>query len=141
MAGWMAWTLPTAVFFGAIALMLAGMTVWQVLSPSVARRGVLPMETTRGDRLFIGLLGSAVSVLLGSAGAWYLQTYGVTLGEDVVAKMGSSFPIQATVYADLTLSTVATAVLLGILGSVLGALLPALRASSIQPVLAMRARR
>jgi len=129
------------VFFGAIALMLAGMTVWQVLSPSVARRGVLPMETTRGDRLFIGLLGSAVSVLLGSAGAWYLQTYGVTLGEDVVAKMGSSFPIQATVYADLTLSTVATAVLLGILASVLGALLPALRASSIQPVLAMRARR
>ena len=63
MAGWMAWTLPTAVFFGAIALMLAGMTVWQVLSPSVARRGVLPMETTRGDRLFIGLLGSAFILL------------------------------------------------------------------------------
>ena len=56
---WMAWTLPTALFFGAIALILAGMTVWQVLSPSVERRGVLPMATTRGDRLFIGLLGSA----------------------------------------------------------------------------------
>jgi predicted small integral membrane protein len=55
----MAWTVPTAAFFGAIALLLAGMTVWQALSPSVARRGVLPMETTRGDRLFIGLLGSA----------------------------------------------------------------------------------
>ena len=93
------------------------------------------------ESIFIGLLGSAFGVLLGSAGAWYLQTYGVTLGEDVVAKMGSSFPIQATVYADLTLSTVATAVLLGIVASVLGALLPALRASSIQPVLAMRARR
>ena len=79
---------------------------------------------------------------LGSAGAWYLETYGVTLGEDLVAKMGSSFPIKATVYyADLSLSTVATAVALGILASVLGALLPALRASSIQPVLAMRARR
>ena len=57
--GWMAWTLPTALFFGAIALMLMGMTVWQVVSPSVERRGVLPMATTRGDRLFIGLLGSA----------------------------------------------------------------------------------
>ncbi len=56
---WMAWTLPTALFFGAIALILTAMTVWQVLSPSVARRGVLPMATTRGDRLFIGLLGSA----------------------------------------------------------------------------------
>ena len=56
---WMAWTLPTAVFFGAIALILTGMTVWQILSPSVERRGLLPMATTRGDRLFIGLLGSA----------------------------------------------------------------------------------
>jgi len=55
--------------------------------------------------------------------------------------MGSSFPIKATVYADLSLPTVATAVVLGIVASVLGALLPALRASSIQPVLAMRARR
>jgi predicted small integral membrane protein len=56
---WMAWTLPTALLFGAIALLLMGMTVWQVISPSVERRGILPMPTTRGDRLFIGLLGSA----------------------------------------------------------------------------------
>ena len=56
---WMAWTLPTAVFFGTIVLMLAGMAVWQLVSPSVERRGLLPMATTRGDRFFIGLLGSA----------------------------------------------------------------------------------
>jgi len=55
---WMAWTLPTAAFFGTIALLLVGMTVWQLLSPTAERRGVLPMPTTRGDRLFIGLLGS-----------------------------------------------------------------------------------
>ena len=56
---WMAWTLPTAVFFATIALILAGMTLWQVLSPTTERRGFLPLATTRGDRLFIGLLGSA----------------------------------------------------------------------------------
>lgn len=56
---WMAWTLPTAIFFIVIAFMLVGMTIWQILSPSVPRRGFLPIETTRGDRLFIGLLGSA----------------------------------------------------------------------------------
>ncbi len=56
---WMAWTVPTAVFFAVIALMLMGMTLWQIVSPSVERRGLLPMATTRGDRLFIGLLGSA----------------------------------------------------------------------------------
>jgi predicted small integral membrane protein len=56
---WMAWTVPTALFFGAIATLLLAMTAWQVLSPSVERRGRLPMPTTRGDRLFIGLLASA----------------------------------------------------------------------------------
>jgi len=56
---WMAWTNLTAAFFGVIALLLVGMTVWQLFSPSIARRGFLPLATTRGDRLFIGLLGSA----------------------------------------------------------------------------------
>lgn len=56
---WMAWTTPTAVFFIAIACILAVMTVWQVKSPSVERKGFLPIATTPGDRLFIGLLGSA----------------------------------------------------------------------------------
>lgn len=56
---WMAWTLPVAVFFGCIVLMIAGMTLWEIKSPTVARRGFLPMDTTRGDRLFIGLLAAA----------------------------------------------------------------------------------
>jgi len=56
---WMAWTLPTAIFFIAIFLLLVSMGIWQVLQPSIDRRGLLPISTTRGDRLFIGLLGSA----------------------------------------------------------------------------------
>jgi predicted small integral membrane protein len=56
---WMAWTLPTALFFMAITLMLIGMSIWQIVSPTVERRGFLPIVTTRGDRLFIGLLSSA----------------------------------------------------------------------------------
>ena len=56
---WMAWTLPVAVFFVCIVLMLAGMTVWELKSPTTMRKGFLPMATTRGDRLFIGLLGAA----------------------------------------------------------------------------------
>ncbi|MEK0084698.1 DUF2160 domain-containing protein [Benzoatithermus flavus] len=55
----MYWTVPTATFFAAIALMLVAMTVWQLVSPTVERKGFLPMPTTRGDRLFIGLLGAA----------------------------------------------------------------------------------
>ena len=56
---WMAWTTPVAVFFSCIVLMLVGMTVWELRSPTVERKGWLPIVTTRGDRLFIGLLAAA----------------------------------------------------------------------------------
>ena len=59
MFAWMAWTTPVAVFFTSIALMLAGMTVWEIKSPTTLRKGWLPIVTTRGDRLFIGLLCAA----------------------------------------------------------------------------------
>jgi predicted small integral membrane protein len=59
MFDWMAWTLPVAVFFICIALLLIGMTLWEVRSPTVLRKGWLPIATTRGDRLFIGLLSAA----------------------------------------------------------------------------------
>lgn len=57
---WMAWTWPTAAFFGVIALLIAGMGVWEFASPGGGpRHGVLRFETTRGDRLFISLLSAA----------------------------------------------------------------------------------
>lgn len=56
---WMAWTQPVAIFFTCMAALLVAMTVWEIRSPSVARKGWLPMPTTRGDRLFIGLLAAA----------------------------------------------------------------------------------
>ena len=59
MFDWMAWTTPVAVFFVCIVLMLAGMTVWELKSPTRMTRGFLPIDTTRGDRLFIGLLCAA----------------------------------------------------------------------------------
>jgi len=57
--GWMAWTRPTAIFFGCIFAALLVMGIWEARSPSVPRRGLLPLVTTRGDRLFIGLMATA----------------------------------------------------------------------------------
>ena len=58
--GWMAWTFPTAMFFLTIALFLSLMAVWEYASPGGDPRvGILRFETTRGDRLFLSLLGSA----------------------------------------------------------------------------------
>ena len=57
---WMAWTWPTAIFFLTILALLCAMAVWEYLRPGGAPRdGILGFETTRGDRLFISLLGSA----------------------------------------------------------------------------------
>jgi len=56
---WMVWTLPVAVFFTVIVVMLIGMTIWEIRAPTIERRGFLPIATTRGDRLFIGLLSVA----------------------------------------------------------------------------------
>ncbi|MCP4748327.1 MAG: DUF2160 domain-containing protein [Desulfobacteraceae bacterium] len=56
---WMAWTPVTAGFFITIISIIVAMTVWEVLSPSDFRRGLLPISTTRGDRLFIGILINA----------------------------------------------------------------------------------
>lgn len=61
---WMAWTLPTALFFIGVALVLLAMTAAELRWPGTERRGFLPIATTRGDRLFIGLLGSAYLHLL-----------------------------------------------------------------------------
>ncbi len=59
MLDWMAWTTATAVFFVLIACLLVIFTFLAIKYPETPRTGVLRIETTRGDRLFITLLGSA----------------------------------------------------------------------------------
>ena len=56
---WVYWTLPTAIFFITIFSMIMGMLVWELVSPTIERRGFLRIPTTRGTRFFLGLLGSA----------------------------------------------------------------------------------
>jgi predicted small integral membrane protein len=79
MFNWMAWTMPVAIFFICIILLLCGMTYWEIKSPTSLRRGFLPIETTRGDRLFIGLLATAYINLAfvglsGKLGQWLGMT-------------------------------------------------------------------
>ncbi len=71
---WMAWTPATLAFFVFIfaAIALMGLLEWR--RPGGApRHGILGIDTTRGDRLFIGLLGSAYIFL-----AW-IGLVGLTL--------------------------------------------------------------
>jgi predicted small integral membrane protein len=56
---WMGWTTPTALFFGGILATLVVMTILAIRYPETDRVGVLGLATTRGDRLFLSLLGAA----------------------------------------------------------------------------------
>ncbi len=56
---WMAWTSGTAIFFISIFIALVIMTIWAIKAPQAPRVGILKIETTPGDRLFLSLLGSA----------------------------------------------------------------------------------
>ena len=77
---WMYWTKPTAIFFIAIFLMLAGMLIWELVSPTIERRGFLLIPTTRGTRFFLGLLGSAYIHL-----AWIAATDLTLWGATVIS--------------------------------------------------------
>jgi predicted small integral membrane protein len=61
---WMAWTLPTAIFFALLATTLIVMTWLGAVYPEAERIGILRIPTTRGDRLFISLIITAVIHLL-----------------------------------------------------------------------------
>jgi predicted small integral membrane protein len=57
---WMAWTWQTATFFLFIAICLICMVIWEIKVPGGSpRKGLLSLNTTRGDRLFISLLSAA----------------------------------------------------------------------------------
>lgn len=62
--GWMAWTFPSALFFAIIAGLLILFTWAAIRFPETPRKGVLGINSTRGDRLFISLLGSAFICLI-----------------------------------------------------------------------------
>lgn len=61
---WMAWTIPTAIFFVLLVATLATMTWLAAAYPEAERVGVLRIPTTRGDRLFISLIAAAIVHLL-----------------------------------------------------------------------------
>jgi predicted small integral membrane protein len=56
---WMAWTWQTACFFGFIILMLVILTLLAIYRPETPRVGLLRFPTTRGDRFFVTMIGSA----------------------------------------------------------------------------------
>ena len=71
---WMAWNWHTAAFFAIIVLLLAVMTLLAIYRPETPRTGILRFPTTRGDRLFVSLIGTAFIYIF-----WIRFTGGTTM--------------------------------------------------------------
>jgi predicted small integral membrane protein len=82
---WMAWTLPTAIFFALLAATLCVMTWLAIAYPEAERVGILRIPTTRGDRLFISLIAAAAIHLLwiGFVGTDTVATLPVGEGQEL----------------------------------------------------------
>jgi predicted small integral membrane protein len=81
---WMAWTWPTAGFFGFILLALITLTLLAVYRPETPRRGILGFPTTRGDRFFVTMIGTAFIFILwlriGGGELWYPLAAAILFG-------------------------------------------------------------
>lgn len=88
---WMQWTWPTAAFLILLALGLTVMTVWDMRSPSVKRKGFLPIPFTRGERFFISIVVFFAVMLLWlafvDASLWYAVALALVL-DFVIARYG-----------------------------------------------------
>jgi predicted small integral membrane protein len=82
---WMRWTIPSMIFLGSIISMLITLTVWDMKDPGWGRVGtILPIETTRGDRVFMTLLLTGITFCLwlyfvGQSAAWTVLLIGAAL--------------------------------------------------------------
>ena len=81
----MAWTWQTALLFAALLAVLSTMTLIALRRPETERVGALGLPTTRGDRLFLTLLGAAFIhlgwlALAGDAPLWGASIVSVLYG-------------------------------------------------------------
>lgn len=88
------------------------------------------------EALVFGLLGTAIGLALGLAVSQALVVHGVSLGADTTRNV--PLLIDEVIYGVITPWGVARAALIGPVVALLGSLSPALKASAVQPVEAMR---
>jgi predicted small integral membrane protein len=84
MLAWMAWTWQSALFFCLVVLALIILTLLAIYRPETPRVGILRFPTTRGDRFFVSLIGSAFIFVFwlrfGGGALWYPLAASVVYG-------------------------------------------------------------
>jgi len=90
---------------------------------------------------FIGVLGSLLSCLIGGLGSWYLEVYGwsiESMGKIAKQISQAAYPVKDVFYSDLTASVLILTFLLGTAISIIASLYPAIKASKMNAVDALR---
>lgn len=67
MLSWMYWTIPVAITFTLVFLMITGMTIWGHYRPPTRRKGFLQIVTDRSERLYIALIVFALVMVFSFA--------------------------------------------------------------------------
>lgn len=76
---WMFWLPGTAIFVAGVALFLVALVIISIRWPSTPRRGFLQIDTARGDRIYISLLGTGLIMILYIAFTDLPLPYGLAL--------------------------------------------------------------
>lgn len=86
---WMYWTVPTLLFLGFILTMLAVLSFWDAKDPGWAQQGILPIETTRGDRVFMSILTTGIFFcfwlyFIGTSAIWGVLVAGAAAAVGII---------------------------------------------------------
>lgn len=135
--------------FSVVIVSVSALGVWNTMMMSVlertseigvlramglGRRGVVLLFVV--EALCIAALGGLGGLLLGGAVGWYLETFGIHMGDHLA--QNARMPVRTTMYADLSMSVLMSSFALGLCTALVGTALPAWRAASVQPIEAMR---
>jgi putative ABC transport system permease protein len=137
-----------------VIVFITALGVWNTMMMSVLERtGEIGVMRAMGlsrmgavalfvvEALTIAITGGLAGITIGGLAGLYLEINGVLLGEELTKNLDAAIPFTARLYADVSPAVLATAFGLGLAMAFVGSAAPALRAASIQPVEAMRARR